>query len=236
MMHARKAEHPASSRRRTRGWRQPQRSVTPSRPPTGRAGRAAAAHHRRGRAHRPHLWIHVSPPHEAPVHSWSLSMMWRRGYHCARQAALLPSPARLPHAFAMRQPLPPRHAPCPPRASLRRARPRRYAFAAAQPGLGPALFLPWAAWVCVWTAALVLALAVCNASGLIDKFTRFSGETFGMLIAVLFMQARGARGRRGRRRRAAAGGCARLRWRGRPVPRVPAAGDTRARAYQCDTL
>ena len=45
--------------------------------------------------------------------------------------------------------------------------------------------------MCVWTAALVLALALLNASGMIDKFTRFSGETFGFLIAVLFMQARG---------------------------------------------
>ncbi|KAI8472029.1 MAG: putative boron transporter [Monoraphidium minutum] len=63
-----------------------------------------------------------------------------------------------------------------------------YAFAAGQPRLGAGLFLPWAAWVCAWTAALVLLLALGNACAMIDKFTRFSGELFGMLIAVLFFQ------------------------------------------------
>ncbi|KIZ03052.1 Boron transporter, putative [Monoraphidium neglectum] len=35
---------------------------------------------------------------------------------------------------------------------------------------------------------MVLALALADACRLIDKFTRFAGELFGMLIAVLFMQ------------------------------------------------
>jgi hypothetical protein len=48
--------------------------------------------------------------------------------------------------------------------------------------------LPWAAWVCAWTAALVVLLAAGNACALISAFTRFSGELFGMLIAVLFLQ------------------------------------------------
>jgi hypothetical protein len=73
----------------------------------------------------------------------------------------------------------------------------RYSFAATQPRLGAALFLPWAAWVCAWTAAMVLALALADACRLIDKFTRFAGELFGMLIAVLFMQV-GVKVSRGR--------------------------------------
>jgi len=42
--------------------------------------------------------------------------------------------------------------------------------------------------VAVWTAAMTLALAAAGAARLIDRFTRFCGETFGMLIAVLFLQ------------------------------------------------
>ena len=44
------------------------------------------------------------------------------------------------------------------------------------------------AWVCVWTAAMLFVLAVLNACTYTDRFTRLSGELFGMLIAVLFMQ------------------------------------------------
>jgi len=35
---------------------------------------------------------------------------------------------------------------------------------------------------------MVLLLALLNTCALITSFTRFSGELFGMLIAVLFMQ------------------------------------------------
>ena len=55
-------------------------------------------------------------------------------------------------------------------------------------GLGVDLFLPWAAWVCIWTAVLCGVLAVCGASEGITYFTRFSGELFGALIAILFLQ------------------------------------------------
>ncbi|KAF6257329.1 HCO3 transporter family-domain-containing protein [Scenedesmus sp. NREL 46B-D3] len=51
-----------------------------------------------------------------------------------------------------------------------------YAFAKTAPGLGAALFLPFAAWVCIWTALMCLLLALSGACGGIDKFTRFSGE------------------------------------------------------------
>eukprot|EP00898_Chlorokybus_atmophyticus_P003913 jgi/Chlat1/4522/Chrsp29S00334 len=51
-----------------------------------------------------------------------------------------------------------------------------------------ALFLPWAAWVCLWTALILAVMALTNACTYIDRFTRFSGELFGGLIAVLFMQ------------------------------------------------
>lgn len=63
-----------------------------------------------------------------------------------------------------------------------------YQFCLGRKELGASLFLPWAAWVAVWAAIEVALLAVFGACRLIDRFTRFSGEIFGMLIAVLFMQ------------------------------------------------
>eukprot|EP00210_Caulerpa_lentillifera_P006638 g6341.t1 len=49
-------------------------------------------------------------------------------------------------------------------------------------------YLPWAAWSCIWAAFFIAILAITGVCQFIDKFTRFSGELFGMLIAVLFMQ------------------------------------------------
>jgi hypothetical protein len=49
-------------------------------------------------------------------------------------------------------------------------------------------FLPWAACACCWASGFLLVLCAANACDLIRHFTRFSGELFGMLIAVLFMQ------------------------------------------------
>lgn len=63
-----------------------------------------------------------------------------------------------------------------------------YEFAKDREGLGPALFLPWAAWTCVWTAAFILLLSAAGACAYISRFTRFAGELFGGLIALLFMQ------------------------------------------------
>lgn len=63
-----------------------------------------------------------------------------------------------------------------------------YHYVRDEPSIGPTLFLPWCARVCVWTAVLCIALAVAGACSLIDRFTRFSGELFGMLIAILFFQ------------------------------------------------
>ncbi|GAB4823306.1 hypothetical protein N2152v2_010352 [Parachlorella kessleri] len=63
-----------------------------------------------------------------------------------------------------------------------------YDFAKDKQDLGHHLFLAWCAWTCVFTAAFILVLAVLNACSYIDRFTRFAGELFGMLIAVLFMQ------------------------------------------------
>jgi hypothetical protein len=63
-----------------------------------------------------------------------------------------------------------------------------YSFAKTTPGLGVSLFLPWAAWVCVWTSLLCCVLAVVGVSDGIKYFTRFSGELFGALIAILFLQ------------------------------------------------
>jgi len=64
-----------------------------------------------------------------------------------------------------------------------------FSFAKTQPGLlHGKLFLPWAAWCCVWTSFFILTLSAFNLCGYINKFTRYSGELFGMLIAILFFQ------------------------------------------------
>ncbi|XP_078428041.1 boron transporter 4-like [Wolffia australiana] len=63
-----------------------------------------------------------------------------------------------------------------------------YNYAKGRKDLGSHLFLAWAAWVWIWTAAMLLLLAVFNASALITRFTRVAGELFGMLIATLFFQ------------------------------------------------
>lgn len=63
-----------------------------------------------------------------------------------------------------------------------------YNFAKGRPELGRELYLAWAGWVCVWTALLLVLLAVFNACTIITRFTRVAGELFGMLITVLFLQ------------------------------------------------
>ncbi|KAF2600135.1 hypothetical protein F2Q68_00009008 [Brassica cretica] len=63
-----------------------------------------------------------------------------------------------------------------------------YHFAKGRPELGKELFLAWAAWVCVWTALLLVVIAIFNVADIINRFTRIAGELFGMLIAVLFIQ------------------------------------------------
>ena len=55
--------------------------------------------------------------------------------------------------------------------------------------IGLALFRPFCAWVLILTALMHFVLALLNASEYIHAFTRFSGETFGTLIALLFFQA-----------------------------------------------
>lgn len=42
--------------------------------------------------------------------------------------------------------------------------------------------------VCIWTAVMLFLMAMFNAAVILNKFTRFAGELFGMLITVLFMQ------------------------------------------------
>lgn len=63
-----------------------------------------------------------------------------------------------------------------------------YDFARGQKDLGADLFLAWSAWTCVWASLMVMILAVSGAASYISRFTRFAGESFGALIAVLFMQ------------------------------------------------
>ncbi|KAI4379275.1 hypothetical protein MLD38_005594 [Melastoma candidum] len=63
-----------------------------------------------------------------------------------------------------------------------------YRFAIRQEQLGEELYLAWAGWVCFWAALMLFLLSVFNACAVINRFTRLAGETFGMLIAVLFIQ------------------------------------------------
>ena len=63
-----------------------------------------------------------------------------------------------------------------------------FSFASNRPSLPPSLFLPWCAWACTWTACMLWVTAASGACRYIYKFTRFSGELFGMLIATLFLQ------------------------------------------------
>ncbi|KAL7619108.1 hypothetical protein Lser_V15G01310 [Lactuca serriola] len=63
-----------------------------------------------------------------------------------------------------------------------------YNFAKGRQDLGQQLFLAWAGWVCTWTALLLFLLGIFNACAIITRFTRIAGETFGMLISVLFIQ------------------------------------------------
>ncbi|XP_010519936.1 PREDICTED: probable boron transporter 6 [Tarenaya hassleriana] len=63
-----------------------------------------------------------------------------------------------------------------------------YNFSIAKPEIGHKLYLAWVAWVCVWTAVLLILLAIFNACTIITRFTRIAGELFGMLIVVLFFQ------------------------------------------------
>ncbi|XVF88160.1 hypothetical protein PTKIN_Ptkin19aG0028000 [Pterospermum kingtungense] len=63
-----------------------------------------------------------------------------------------------------------------------------YNFSKGRPELGTDLYLAWTSWVCVWTALLLILLAIFNACTIITRFTRIAGELFGMLITVLFLQ------------------------------------------------
>ncbi|CAL9227715.1 unnamed protein product [Arabidopsis halleri] len=63
-----------------------------------------------------------------------------------------------------------------------------HSFSKGRPELGQKLYLAWAGWVCVWTAILLMLLAMLNACNIISRFTRIAGELFGMLITVLFIQ------------------------------------------------
>ncbi|KAI3789195.1 hypothetical protein L2E82_01985 [Cichorium intybus] len=63
-----------------------------------------------------------------------------------------------------------------------------YNFAKGRQDLGQELFLAWTGWVCTWTALMLFLLAIFNACVIINRFTRIAGETFGMLISVLFIQ------------------------------------------------
>ncbi|MBW1904844.1 MAG: HCO3- transporter, partial [Deltaproteobacteria bacterium] len=48
-------------------------------------------------------------------------------------------------------------------------------------------FLPGLFWIGMWTAALMMLLALTNTSRYIRFFTRFTDEIFGALIALIFI-------------------------------------------------
>ena len=48
-------------------------------------------------------------------------------------------------------------------------------------------FLPGLFWIGMWTAAIMMVLALTNASRYIQFFTRFTDEIFGALIALIFI-------------------------------------------------
>jgi len=48
-------------------------------------------------------------------------------------------------------------------------------------------FLPGLFWIGIWTAVIMLVLAVTNTSRYIQHFTRFTDEIFGALIALIFI-------------------------------------------------
>ena len=54
--------------------------------------------------------------------------------------------------------------------------------------IGPTLFRPWCAWVCIWVSAFCTLYAALGVTRLIRYFTRFFGHSFGLLIIILFMQ------------------------------------------------
>lgn len=63
-----------------------------------------------------------------------------------------------------------------------------YTFARNKQGLGTNNFLAWAGWSCVWAGIMLIIVAVFNGCDYINRFTRFSGELFGCLVAILFVQ------------------------------------------------
>ncbi|MCO5612548.1 hypothetical protein L7F22_066816 [Adiantum nelumboides] len=63
-----------------------------------------------------------------------------------------------------------------------------YKFVKDKGGVGPSLFLAWAAWTCTWAAILSCLLSICGACSYINRFTLMARELFAMLIAILFLQ------------------------------------------------
>ncbi|GJN35888.1 hypothetical protein PR202_gb24703 [Eleusine coracana subsp. coracana] len=55
-----------------------------------------------------------------------------------------------------------------------------YNFAKNQPDLGEKMFLPWAGWVCIWTAVMLFLMAMFNAAVVLNRFTR--SKNFVMAI------------------------------------------------------
>ena len=64
-----------------------------------------------------------------------------------------------------------------------------YTFATDEKRQLPAdLYLAWFAWSCIFAAIFLWTAALCGACRFTNRFTRFSGEIFGFLVSVLFIQ------------------------------------------------
>ena len=48
-------------------------------------------------------------------------------------------------------------------------------------------YLVFCAWTCIWACVFLLLITLVGANHFIRYFTPFAGETFGMLISVLFI-------------------------------------------------
>ncbi|KAF5831758.1 hypothetical protein DUNSADRAFT_12628 [Dunaliella salina] len=64
----------------------------------------------------------------------------------------------------------------------------QYTFIKERDDLDRSMFLPWVAWTGIFAALFLILMSIFGVCRFIYRYTRLSEETFGMLIAVLFLQ------------------------------------------------
>ena len=65
---------------------------------------------------------------------------------------------------------------------------RTFPFAPNRADLDRSMFLPWVAWTGVFAGIFLILMSICGMCRIIRLFTLLSGETFSMLVTVLFLQ------------------------------------------------